>query len=85
MKLRLCYFAALREALGVAEEVLNVPQSVRTAAQLRVYLQTRGSLWAEALGSARPLGIAINQKLAAPADLLSEGAEVAFFPPVTGG
>lgn len=85
MKLRLLYFAALREAVGVGEEVLVVPAAVRTASALRTYLQGRGGVWADALGPARPIRIAINQRMAQPSNTLAADDEVAFFPPVTGG
>ncbi|HRK56647.1 MAG TPA: molybdopterin converting factor subunit 1 [Burkholderiaceae bacterium] len=85
MKLRLRYFAALREAVGISEETLIVPAAVCTAGALRTYLQARGGVWADALGPTRPIRIAINQRMAQPSDALEADAEVAFFPPVTGG
>jgi len=37
------------------------------------------------LGEGRALRMACNQQMAEPATPLSEGCELAFFPPVTGG
>ena len=85
MQIQLKFFASLREALGTAQESLSLPAEVRTAGQVRDYLRTRGGVWAEALAEGRALRIACNQQMAEPATPLSEGCELAFFPPVTGG
>jgi len=75
-------FARIREDLGVGELSLPVADSVR---DLRDTLcKERGSRWADALLSPQVI-IAVNQQVAALDDQLSDGDEVAFFPPVTGG
>jgi molybdopterin converting factor small subunit len=45
----------------------------------------RGEVWAQLLSSERALRCAVNQHIAAENIALSDGDEVAFFPPVTGG
>ncbi len=85
MLIHLKFFASLREALGTAQESLELPGDVQTAGQVRDYLRARGGAWAEALAEGRALRIACNQEMAEPATRLSEGCELAFFPPVTGG
>ncbi|MBM3378601.1 MAG: molybdopterin converting factor subunit 1 [Betaproteobacteria bacterium] len=85
MRLRLVYFAALREHLGRDGESLTVPAEVRTLADLRHTLASRDSRWQEALGPHRLVRAAIDQRLASDDEMLSDGVEVAFFPPVTGG
>ncbi len=85
MKLQLLYFAQLREAVGVAMETLEVPATVTTVAQLRAHLGERGDVWAEALAPARRIRAAIDQHMVDDHATLIEGAEVALFPPVTGG
>lgn len=85
MKLRLLYFARLRESVGCASEELELPEHIRTVAQLRVYLSERGGAWAEAFASMRSIRAAINQQMVNDQAPLQEGAEVALFPPVTGG
>jgi molybdopterin synthase sulfur carrier subunit len=52
---------------------------------LRHHLRERGEAWAAALAPGRALRMACNQQMADEATPLSEGCEVAFFPPVTGG
>ncbi len=83
MKVQLRYFAALREALGPGETVDVAPGS--TLALLRDQLLARGGRHAEVLARGRALRCALDQVLADEAAVLHDGAEVAFFPPVTGG
>ena len=85
MQIQLKFFASLRETLGSAHESLSLPAEITTAGQVRDYLRTRGGVWAETLAEGRALRIACNQQMADPTTLLSEGCELAFFPPVTGG
>lgn len=85
MKLRMLYFARLRESVGIAGEALELPERVRTIAQLRAYLSERGGAWAEALAPAHHIRAAMNQQMVNDEASLQEGAEVALFPPVTGG
>ncbi|MCA9055763.1 MAG: MoaD/ThiS family protein [Planctomycetaceae bacterium] len=74
-------FAGARDAAGAATLEVELPEGA-TVADLRRALQAaapgltrlRHSLW-----------IAVNGDYAADADLLPEGAEIACFPPVSGG
>jgi molybdopterin synthase sulfur carrier subunit len=52
---------------------------------VRSFLRSRGGAWAEALAEGRALRMACNQQMTDAATPISEGCEVAFFPPVTGG
>ncbi|MGY4828829.1 MoaD/ThiS family protein [Sphaerotilaceae bacterium SBD11-9] len=83
MKVDVRYFASLREALGAAEVVEAAEGS--TVAQLRDALIARGGAHAQALARGRAVRTALDQVLCAETSVLREGAEVAFFPPVTGG
>lgn len=85
MKIRILYFALLRDALGRAQEELEVPEDVTTVAGLREWLRGCGEPYAIALGNARRVRAAVNQEMAEPDDAVKAGDEVAFFPPVTGG
>ena len=85
MKLQLRFFASLREGLGLSEELVSVPAAVVTTADLRAWLMQRGEVWSQLLNSERALRCAVNQYIAAENIALSDGDEVAFFPPVTGG
>ena len=85
MKLKLLFFAALREQLGVADESIDLPEGVTTVAGLRSHLMQRGDAWQRALSSGRALRVAVNQDMAQASTPVRSGDEVAFFPPVTGG
>ncbi|MFM1991896.1 MAG: molybdopterin synthase, small subunit [Pseudomonadota bacterium] len=85
MKVEVLYFASLREALGTGRESVELPAGVATAGALRAHLRARGGAWAEALADSRTLRVAVDQAMAAADAPLRDGAEVAFFPPVTGG
>ena len=85
MKLHILYFARLREALGRDRETLEVPPTVVTVGDLRAWLVARGEPHASAFGEIRRIRAAVNQAMVNDDAPLSDGAEVAFFPPVTGG
>jgi molybdopterin synthase sulfur carrier subunit len=54
-------------------------------AQLRDALIARGGAHAQALARGRTVRTALDQVLCSESALLKDGAELAFFPPVTGG
>lgn len=85
MPITILYFAALREALGTGRETIELPAGVANAGQLRDWLRERGAAWNEALAENRSIRIAVDQAMARADTPLRAGAEVAFFPPVTGG
>lgn len=85
MNIQLRFFAGIREALGVSQETVTLPAHVQTVGEVRSFLRERGGAWAEALAEGRALRMACNQQMTDAAARLSEGCEVAFFPPVTGG
>jgi molybdopterin synthase sulfur carrier subunit len=85
MKLQLRYFASIRESLGLEQEAIQLPASVRTMDDLRTHLRLRGGIWTEVLGESKVLRCALNHQMVNASTELVDGAEVAFFPPVTGG
>lgn len=85
MRLTVLYFARLREAIGHPRETVEPPLNVATAGELRAWLIGRGEPWAGAFERIVPVRIAMDQELCADDARLHDGAEVAFFPPVTGG
>jgi len=85
VKLTLKYFASLRETLGAGGVIEWTPEAAPTAAALRTWLRTQSPAHAQALAPGRTVRIAVDQALAAESATLRDGAEVAFFPPVTGG
>ncbi|HJW52133.1 MAG TPA: molybdopterin converting factor subunit 1 [Burkholderiaceae bacterium] len=85
MNLTILYFAALRERIGLAREVCDVPPGITTVAALKDWIVARGAPWSEAFGDTPRVRAAVNQAMAGPETPLPDRAEVAFFPPVTGG
>jgi molybdopterin synthase sulfur carrier subunit len=83
MKVTVKYFASIREAIGQGSEVVET--NALSLAQLRSELIARGASYAEVLAQGRAVRMALNQVMADESVALIEGAEVAFFPPVTGG
>jgi len=85
MNITLRFFASVREALGTAQESINLPSDVATVGAVRELLIARGGAWAQALAHERLLRMAFNQVMCDARTEVKEGGEVAFFPPVTGG
>lgn len=85
MKIRLLYFARFREAFGRAEEEIDLPTHVHVVGDLTHWLRNRGGAYAIELAEGRAYRVAVDQEMAAAQTRLHENAEVAVFPPVTGG
>jgi molybdopterin synthase sulfur carrier subunit len=79
------YFASLREALGAGGPLDWTPGAEPTAGALRAWLRAQSQAHAQALAPGRAVRVAVDQVLADESTPLRDGAEVAFFPPVTGG
>ena len=84
MNCRVLYFARLRERFDLAEETLELA-GTPSVADLIAHLQTRGGVWAEELGATKSFRVAVNQQLVKTDAQIPDHAEVAIFPPVTGG
>jgi sulfur-carrier protein len=86
MRLRTRYFAAARDAVGLAEETIDVPAGTNTVADLRTLLLARHPGLARVLGQSR---LALNQRFVVDSDVLSAfdgpDGELAIIPPVAGG
>ena len=83
MKVHIRYFASIREALSTGSETVDT--GAATLAALRDELIVRGGVYAEALARGRAVRVALNQTMSEESAALADGAEVGFFPPVTGG
>ncbi len=85
MKVRLRFFASVKEQLGKDMEEIEVPAAIGTVAALRAHLMKRGGDWQTVFAEKKLVRAAVNQEMAQPAAAIKAGDEVAFFPPVTGG
>jgi molybdopterin synthase sulfur carrier subunit len=83
MNVRIKYFASIREAVGQGSETWQTRSE--TVGALRDELVARGEPHAGALARGRAVRMALDQVMCDDAAALRDGAEVAFFPPVTGG
>jgi sulfur-carrier protein len=83
MKVTVRYFASIRETLGQGGEAVETSSADLQA--LRDELVARGGAYSQALARGKAVRMALNQVMSDEAAMLSEGCEVAFFPPVTGG
>jgi len=78
MSVTVLYFAALRDAAGVASESLPTPPDLAT---LYASLRARHG-FRFAPGALR---VAVDGEFRDWADPVADGAEIAFIPPVSGG
>jgi molybdopterin converting factor subunit 1 len=84
MKINVLYFARLRETFGLGGETLELPEG-SSVEELISELRARGGDWDGQLAPERAFRIAVDQEVVGLNTPLHEGAEVAIFPPVTGG
>ncbi len=83
--MKLLYFAWVRETIGVGEEEVQPPESVRTITDLIGWLRTHSEAHAIAFANVARLRAAVDQKFVPLDTILGQAREVAIFPPVTGG
>ena len=83
MKIR--YFAWVRERIGKPEEDLDIPAGVGTVGELMTWLAARGEEYAHAFENPRVIRAALDRAHVKAQAPIAGAAEVAFFPPMTGG
>jgi molybdopterin synthase sulfur carrier subunit len=83
--MKVLYFAWLRQKIGLAEEEVGPPETVRDVAALIDWLAARSPGHAAAFANRAVVRCAVNQDFATPDAPVRAEDEVAFFPPVTGG
>ena len=80
MRLQVLLFASYADAFGATEVAVEIPEG----ATVRDLLSAVRAMVPNATLPPQPL-IAVNQRYAAPGDLVRSGDEVALIPPVAGG
>jgi sulfur-carrier protein len=85
MTVKLLYFAWVREKVGHAEEVVELPGDAATIADVIAWLKTRGPEFAAAFERDQVIRAAIDQTHVKHGTAIAGAREIAFFPPVTGG
>jgi sulfur-carrier protein len=81
-KVHVLYFAGLRDAVGLPEEDVEIPPSVRTVGDLCGFLAAKHDAYGAHRGHVRA---ALNEVLARDEDLVRDGDVLALLPPVAGG
>lgn len=85
MKIKVLYFARLKEAVNYSSEDIDLPEAIKTVTALKNYLSQRGEIWVNLFNGKQIVRAAINHVLVDDLAVINSGDEVAFFPPVTGG
>lgn len=83
--MRLLYFAWVREKTGIDAEDVELPPGITTVAELIAWLRTRGPEFDAAFTRPEVVRAAIDQTHVRHDARVGGAAEIAFFPPVTGG
>lgn len=79
------YFAWVRDRTGVARESVELPDGVKTVADLVAWLRERSEGHGAAFADLALVRAAVNQEHVPFDHPVAAGDEVAFFPPMTGG
>ncbi len=77
MTINILYFASLREKIGCGSDTLDLSESLSVA-----------QVWQQATGQEsfpNDVLVALNQEYTDADAMVSDGDEIACFPPVTGG
>ena len=85
MKIKVLYFARIKEAVNYSTEDVDLPADISTVTALKNYLALRGDIWVNLFNGKQVVRAAINHTLVDDLATINTGDEVAFFPPVTGG
>jgi sulfur-carrier protein len=85
MGMKILYFAWVRERVGKAEEIVEPPAGIATVHDLIGWLAGRGENYAYAFEKPDVVRTALDKRHARKGEKIADVAEVAFFPPMTGG
>jgi molybdopterin synthase sulfur carrier subunit len=85
MKVKLVYFAWVRERIDKPEEEIDLPAYVVTARDLLNHLKTLGDGYEAALQYPEVIRVAVNQEHVDQDEPIAGAREIGIFPPMTGG
>ncbi len=84
-RIKLVYFAWVRDRIGKPEEERDIPNDVATVGDLVRWLKTQGEEYEYAFENEAIIRAALDKTHAPGSAPLGEAREIAFFPPMTGG
>ena len=84
-RVKLVYFAWVRERVGKTDEEVELPPQVATVADLVRWLKNRGEEYEYAFENEAVVRAAIDHTHVKPNAGIAGAREIAFFPPMTGG
>jgi|TARA_B110000977_G_C10714440_1_gene352637 molybdopterin synthase sulfur carrier subunit len=85
MKLDIHYFASIREQIGIEGQQLELTGNNNNVADLIISLTQVDARFSVMIEATPSILVAVNQTVVDRSYTLSDGDEVAFFPPMTGG
>ena len=84
MNVHVLFFASIREDLGCSKLLVVLQNSARISDLIKKLGREQGPNWLSVLGK-ESVKVAINKEIVNSDELLADGDEIAFLPPVTGG
>lgn len=84
-RVKLVYFAWVRERIGKGEEEIQLPKGVQTIAELIAHLRTLGDGYEAAFQAPEVIRAALDKTHRQHDQKIANAREIAFFPPMTGG
>ena len=85
MRVKLVYFAWVRERVGTTDEEVDLSAEIATVGDLVRWLKGRGEEYAYAFENEGVVRAAVDRRHVGPDAPLGGAREIAFFPPMTGG
>lgn len=85
MRMKIRYFAWVRERVGKTDEEIELPPGVATVADLMAWLAKQGEQYAHAFDNPKVIRAAVDRNHVRPESTITGAREIAFFPPMTGG
>ena len=79
------YFSWIKEHIGKSEEQFDLPRNIANVNQLINYLNEIDEKYNIIFEKKELIKIAVNKTYSSFDTNISDGDEIAFFPPVTGG
>jgi molybdopterin converting factor subunit 1 len=81
MEVTVRYFASHREAVGVTDEMVTIPEGTTVGELIDRLMTTHPELQ----GLRRDTVVSVNRGVGSEGTVLNEGDDVALFPPIAGG